>query len=100
MSEAVGERAILIGSRTPGNSEFTLGALGIARASYTDVSNNGAVRAQDPPRPALAFQVSHLSGAEGSALGVSVFGVAGSGRRHYIGAAVTINFGWFGEDDG
>lgn len=46
----------------------------------------------------MAFELKAQTGFESSHWGVSVLGIAGSEPTRYIGAAITLNKGWFGTD--
>lgn len=97
-SETMSSKALLIGARTPKNSRFALAAMGIGRAGYTAISDNGVVMRHVPPRPVLVFELKAQTGLEVSQWGLSILGVVGPEPTRYIGAAVTLNLGWFGPE--
>jgi hypothetical protein len=88
IGEAVEGKAILAGMRTGKGARFALAAVGIGRSRSMHRPSEGT-------RTVLAFHVQGQPRFAWTPIGIALLGAAGPGDTSYLGAALTLDFGWF-----
>jgi hypothetical protein len=90
MGPTVRYKSLLAGARTGKGRRFSLAAIGIGRSHPLYMPG-------EVSHTVLTFQVQAQPDFAFTPLGMTILGAAGAGNTSYLGAALTLDLGWFGD---